>query len=85
MLENRLTIIVTVNEIQFGFIPERVTIDAVFISRRLQEEYHAKGRELCMCFVDPEKAFCRVPRKVLEWKMGKKGISEVYVGSVMSM
>ena len=34
--------IVSVDEMQFGFMPERGTIDAVFILRRLQEEYHAK-------------------------------------------
>ena len=36
----------TVNEIQFGFMPEKEIIDAVFILRRLQEEYHAKGKKL---------------------------------------
>ena len=45
---------------------ERGTIDGVFISRRLQEEYHAKGKKLYMCFVDLEKASDCVPRKVLE-------------------
>ena len=59
--------IVSVDEMQFGFMPERGTIDAVFILRRMQEEYHAKRKKLCMCFVDLEKAFDRVPRKVLEW------------------
>ena len=38
-----------------------------------------------MCFVDLEKGFGRVPRKVLEWAMRKKGISEVVVRSVMSL
>ena len=31
---------------QFGLMSERVTIDGVFIMRRLQEEYHANGRKL---------------------------------------
>ena len=38
-----------------------------------------------MCFVDLEKALDRVPRKVLEWAMSKKGILEVLVRSVMSL
>ena len=38
-----------------------------------------------MCFVDLEKAFDRVPWKVLEWSMMKKGIPEVLVRSMMSL
>ena len=38
-----------------GFMPVRGAVDAVFIRRRLQEEYHAKGKTY-MCFVDPEKS-----------------------------
>ena len=48
---------------QFGFMSERGTIDAVFILRRKQEGHHAIGKKLCMCFVDLENAFDRVPRK----------------------
>ena len=36
-----------------------------------------------MCFVDLEKTFDRVPRKVLEWAMRKKGVQEVLVRSVL--
>ena len=38
-----------------------------------------------MCFVDLEKAFDRVLRKVLEWAKREKGIPEVLVRSVMSL
>ena len=55
---------------------ERLTIDAVFILRKLPEEYHAEGEKLYLCFVDLEKFFDRVTWKVLEWAMRKKGIAE---------
>ena len=42
VLEKRLCRIVSIDEMQFGFVPERGAIDAVFILRRMQEEYHAK-------------------------------------------
>ena len=58
---------------------------AIFIVRRIQEEYEKKDKKLCMCFVDMEKAFDRVPRKVMEWATSKKGLSEVMVRAVMSL
>ena len=59
-------------------------MDAIFIVR-MQEEYQKKDKKLYMCFVDMEKAFDRVPRKVMEWAMRKKGLSEVIVRVVMSL
>ena len=64
-------------------MPERGTIDVIFILRMMQEEYHAKGKKLYMCFVHLEIAFDRVPRKVLEWSLRKKEIPDTLVRSVM--
>ena len=44
-----------------------------------------KNKKLYMCFVDMEKAFDRVPKKVMEWTMRKKGLLEVIVRAVMSL
>ena len=38
-----------------------------------------------MCFVDLERAFDRVPRRVMEWAMRKKGLPEILVKAVMSL
>ena len=66
VLERRMRRMVKVDEMQFGFMPGTGTIDAVFILRRLQEEYLDKEKKLYLCFVDLEKAFDKVPRKVLK-------------------
>ena len=51
----------------------------------MKKECHAKGKKFYMCFVVIVKAFGRVPRKVLEWAMRKKGIHDVLVLSVMNL
>ena len=42
-------------------------------------------RPMYMCFVDLEKAFDRVPRKVIKWAQRKKSLPEVLVKAVMSL
>ena len=54
LIEKILRKIVTVDDMQFDFIPGIGTIDAVFILRRIQEEYLTKRKKLCKCFVDQE-------------------------------
>ena len=79
VLERQIRTLVNLNKMQFGFMPGNGTADAIFIVRRMQEEYQKKDKKLYMCFVDMEKAFDRVPRKVIEWAIRKKGLSEVIV------
>ena len=44
-----------------------------------------KIKKLYMCFVDIEKAFDRIPRKVMQWAMRKKVLPELIVRAVMSL
>ena len=76
VLEKRIRTLVNLNKMQFGFMPGKETVDAIFIVRRTQEKYQKKVKKLYMCFVELEKAFDVVPRKVMEWAMRKKGLSE---------
>ena len=61
-------------------MPGKTTVDAIFIFRRMLESYLEKNRKLFICFVGLEKAFDRVPSRVIEWALRKK-----LVQAVMSM
>ena len=66
VLETRIRTLVNLNEMQFGFMPGKRTMSAIFIVRRMQEEYQENNKKLYLCFFDMEKVFDRVPRKVIE-------------------
>ena len=76
---------ISIDNMQFGFMPGRGTTDAIFILRQLQEKYLAKNKKLFFAFVDLEKAFDRVPRRVIWWAMRKLGIDEWIVRFVQTM
>ena len=48
---------VSIDNMQFGFIPGKGTTDAIFIMRQVQEKHQAKKKKLYYAFVDLEKAF----------------------------
>ena len=85
VLERRIRTLVNSNERLFGFMPGKGTVDATLIVRKMQEEYQKKDKNLYMCFDEMENAFDRVPRKIMEWAMRKKGLSEVMNWAVMSL
>ena len=85
LLEKRLRRLVKVDQMQFGFMPGKSTVDAIFILRRMKESYLEKNRKLFICFVDLEKAMDWVPKKVIEWALRKKLVPERLVQAVMSM
>ena len=77
--------VVSIDDSQFGFVPGRGTTDAIFVVRQLQEKYLAVNKRLYMAFVDLEKAFDRVPRKVIWWALRKLGVEEWIVRLVQGM
>ena len=85
VLQRRIRALVDFYEAQFGFMPGKGTTDALFLVQRLQEEHRAKYKRMYMCFVELEKAFDRVPKRVMEWAMRKKGLPEILVKAVMSL
>ena len=62
VLERRLRMKVNIDDMQFGLMSGKETVDAIFIVRQLQEKFMEKRKDLFYAFVDLEKAFDRVPR-----------------------
>ena len=74
---------VDIDSMQFGFMTGRSTTDAIFILRQLQEKHHLKRKTMHAAFLDLEKAFDRVPRKVLLWR--KLGVDEWVIYLVIAL
>ena len=60
VMEHRLREITEVSENQFGFMPSRSTMEAIYLLRRVIEKYREKKRNIHMVFIDLKKAYDRV-------------------------
>ena len=52
VLENRIRELITINDMQFGFMLGKDTAHTLFILRRIREEFRGKEKKQCVCFVD---------------------------------
>ncbi|EYB83113.1 hypothetical protein Y032_0342g3027 [Ancylostoma ceylanicum] len=84
-VDMRLRGVVEIAPDQFGFIPERSAIDAIFIARQVMEKYREKNKPCHIAFLDLEKAYDRLPRSILWEVMRERGIPEYMVNIVQDM
>ena len=85
VLDSFIREMVDIDAMQFGFVLGRGTTDAIFIIRQLQEKYISANKPLYFTFVDLEKAFDGVPRKVLWWALRSLGVEEWAVRVIKGM
>ena len=85
VIEARLRKEVQIAELQFGFMPGRSTIDAIFGLRMLLEKWREGQKVLYCVFIDLEKAYDRVPREELWECLRLAGTSECYVRVIKDM
>ena len=64
-IERRLRKDVLFSKSQFGFMPGRSTMEAIYLLRRLMCLYRDRKVDLHMVFIDLDKEYDRLPREVL--------------------
>ena len=78
---------VSTDDSQFGFVPDRGTTELcnLYLQDSCKKKYLAANKRLYMAFVDLEKAFDRVPWKVIWWALRQLGVDEWIVCLVQGM
>ena len=66
-------------------MPGRGTTNVMFILQQVHVKYLGKRKDLYFAFVDLEKAFDCVPRKVLWWALKKVGLDEWLIRTIQAM
>ena len=69
---------------QFGFMPERSTMNAIFLIKQVMKRYREK-KDLHIVFIDLEKAYDKIPRNVMWWALNKHKVPTKYVGLIKDM
>ena len=85
LIETRLRQITSIDNTQYGFRPGKYTTEHIFILRIIQEKYREMNKKLHMVFIDLEKAYDRVHRKLIWRCLRKKDVPEGYVTIIQYM
>ena len=71
-----------IKESQFDFMPERSTIEAIHVLKRLMEKYREQRKDLYIVFIDLEKAYDSIPRGIIWDSIKARGISQMYIEAI---
>ncbi|XP_063381902.1 uncharacterized protein LOC134668350 [Cydia fagiglandana] len=85
VLNKRILNISQTSPNQFGFTASRSTIDAIQTVRIMMEKFRINKKDLHLTFIDLEKAFDRVPRKLVWEALRAQNVPEYYVELVQDM
>jgi Reverse transcriptase (RNA-dependent DNA polymerase) len=77
VIKHHLRKLTTVSKNQFGFIPGRSTMEAIFLIRQLMER--RREQDLNMIYIDLEKMYDKIVRNIMWWAFEKKWVPTKYV------
>ena len=85
VVERRLRSDISISESQFDFMPGRSTTEAIHLIRRLMELFKDRKKDLHIVFIDLEKAYDKVPHKVMWECLKKKQVLVMYIKVIRDM
>ena len=85
VLDRRVRECTDIHDSQFGFMPGRSTTDAIFILKQTIEQYREGQKDICVTFIELEKAYDLVPREEIWRTMRERLVPEKYVMLVQDM
>jgi hypothetical protein len=78
VIEHRLRGMTHITMNQFGFMPVRSTMEAIFFIRQVMERYKEQ-KDMHMVFIDLEKTYNKIPRNLMWWTLDKHNVLTKYV------
>jgi hypothetical protein len=69
IIEHCLRGVTNISENQFGFMPERLTMEVIFFIIQLMERCMEQKKYLHMVLIDLENAYDKVTRNVMWWAL----------------
>ncbi|VDP22803.1 unnamed protein product [Heligmosomoides polygyrus] len=85
LVDSRLREMVPITQVQWGFMPERSTTDAIFIARQVMEKYREKRKPCYLAFLDLEKAYDKLARAVIWNALRGRGVPERLITVIRDM
>jgi hypothetical protein len=85
IIEHCLRGVTNITENQFDFMPERSTMETIFLIRQLIKRCREQKKDMHMIFIDQEKTYDKVPRNIMWWTLQKYKVSIKYITLIKDM
>jgi hypothetical protein len=66
-------------------MPGRLTMETIFLIRKLMEKCREQKKDMHMVFIDLEKAYDKVSTNVMWWDLQKHKVSTKYITLIKDM